>query len=599
LRYSENSHTTPLKVLRAEVGIQKLLAALRPSEATVVMLLAIFVGGLAGTVVVLYHLLIEIVNDYAYTIAPQKAGLSVAFCALGGLIGGIILMRVRSARGSGVNQVRISLIVHDAYVPLRGTIGKFFASGIGIGLGLPLGPEDPAIHIGGGIASAMGRLFSLPKKNLQQLIPVGAAAGLAAAFNTPITAVIFTLEEVVGNINAPILGSTVVAAVVAVMVRRAALGGEPLFHVPKYEFGAIGELGLYVVLGLLGGVVSAAFTRLVVGLRAWAGQIPRRGPIDYVTVGGGAVAGALAIISPQILGAGYGVVNSALNGRLAFEVLLLALVFKLLATSIAFSTGNSGGLFAPSLFLGAMLGGALGTLARAHFGHDVADIGAYALVGMGVTFAGIIRAPITSIFMIFEVTQDYQIMLPLMIANIISYAVARTLHPDPLFDTLARQDGIHLPDKENENLGDLTVEAAMRPRRAVLEPYWGAQHALREASRFPQQAFAIAGPEQELYGIVTVPMLTRAVAAGEADRTVSDLAVSAGGYRVYPDQPLSIALEKLGGGAMLLPVVGRLRPDILMGVVDAEDVLRVYGLSKADGQSKIKPEARESSLERH
>jgi CIC family chloride channel protein len=587
-----------LKFFRAEVGIQKLLASVRPSETTVVMLLAIFVGGLSGTVVVLYHLLIEIVNHYAYTIAPQKAWLSVVFCALGGLIGGAILMRIRAARGSGVNQVRVSLIVHDANVPLRGTIAKFFASGIGIGLGLPLGPEDPAIHIGGGIASAMGRLFSLSKKNLQQLIPVGAAAGLAAAFNTPITAVIFTLEEVVGNINAPILGSTVVAAVVAVMVRRAALGGEPLFHVPKYEFGAIGELGLYVVLGLLGGVVSAIFTRMIVGLRARFGRIPRRGPFDYVTVAGGVVAGALAIVAPQILGAGYAVVNSALNGKLALEVLLLALLFKLLGTSIAFSTGNSGGLFAPSLFLGAMLGGALGTLARAHFGHDVADIGAYALVGMGVTFAGIIRAPITSIFMIFEVTQDYQIMLPLMIANMISFAVARTLHPSPLFETLARQDGIHLPDKREEDLGDLTVEAAMRPRRVVLDATWSAHRALQEASGQAQQAFAIAGPAQELYGVVTVPMLTRAVAGGESERTVADLAVASGGYRIYPDQPLSLALEKLGSGAMLLPVVGRLRPNILMGVVDAEDVLRVYGLTKADGKSQVQPEARESSLDR-
>jgi CIC family chloride channel protein len=201
--------------------------------------------------------------------------------------------------------------------------------------------------------------------------------------------------------------------------------------------------------------------------------------------------------------------------------------------------------------------------------------------------------------MIFEVTQDYQIMLPLMIANIISYAVARTLHPEKLFDTLARQDGIHLPDKEGEELGDLTVEDAMRPRRVILDPTWSAQQALNEVQRSTQQAFAVTGPGQELYGIVTVPMLTRAVAAGEGERRLSELAVSSGGYRVYPDQPLALALEKLGGGAMMLPVVGRLRPDILMGVVDAEDVLRVYGLARGDaGKPKIKPEARESSLER-
>jgi CIC family chloride channel protein len=577
------------------------LKRLRPNEGRLFVIISIVIGVLAGAVVVGYHFFIASIFDaiFARGAAQSLFWKRIVFPAIGALFGGALLLRWRDARGSGVNQVRISLLAHDAQMSVRGTIGKFLASGVAIGCGLPLGPEDPAIHIGGGVASALGRLMALSKKRLQELIPVGAAAGLAAAFNTPITAVIFTLEEIVGDINAPMLGSTVLAAVIAVMIRHAALGSQPLFAVPPYSFSHASELLLFAFLGLIGGAASAAFTQLLSFLRSRLGRIPRRGPFDVVTVCGGVTAGALALLAPRILGVGYSTVNDALNGRLLLNALLLLFTLKLLGTAIAFSSGNSGGLFAPSLFIGAMLGGAVGAAGAHLFPSQITSPGTYALVGMGVTFAGIIRAPITSFFMIFEVTQDYQIMLPVMIANMIAYAVAELLHKEALFDVLARQDGIRLPSKEDRQLQTLTNAEAMRQPTIDLDVSEPIGTALARIPPGTQEAFVVKN-DNALAGVVTRASLRQAVASGKGSKPVGQIAVLREQYLAYPDESLAFSLEKLRQGAVLLPVVSRLQPHHLLGVLDASDVLRAYRIAVEPPEKKtVKPEARETSLERN
>jgi CIC family chloride channel protein len=575
------------------------LKRLRPNEGRLFVIISIVIGVLAGIAVIGYHFLIAGIFDKIYWRGVEHSLLwkRVLFPTLGALFGGALLLRWNDARGSGVNQVRISLLVHDARMSVRGTIGKFLASGIAIGCGLPLGPEDPAIHIGGGVASALGRLMGLSKKRLQELIPVGAAAGLAAAFNTPITAVIFTLEEIVGDINAPMLGSTVLAAVIAVMIRRAAIGPQPLFVVPQYSFSHVSELLLFALLGLVGGAASAGFTRLVAWLREELGRLPRRGPFDMVTVSGGAVAGALALLAPRMLGVGYGIVNDALNEHLVFKVLLLLFAMKVLATAVSFASGNSGGLFAPSLFIGAMLGGAIGSAGARYFPSQILSPGTYALVGMGATFAGIIRAPITSFFMIFEVTQDYQIMLPVMIANMISYAVAEVLHNEPLFDVLARQDGIHLPRKEDRQLQTLTNAEAMRQPSIELDAREPVSTALARIPPNTPEAFVVTN-DGTLAGVVTRSALRQKMAENPGE-PVGHVAILREQYLAYPDESLALSLEKLRQGAILLPVVSRLQPDQLLGVVEASDVLRAYRIAVEPTEKKtINPEARETSLER-
>lgn len=573
---------------------------LRPNEGRLFVIISIVIGVLAGTAVVGYHFLIAAIFDKIYWRGIEQSLLwkRLVFPTLGALFGGALLLRWHDARGSGVNQVRISLLAHDAQMSVRGTVGKFLASGVAIGCGLPLGPEDPAIHIGGGVASALGRWIALSKKRLQELIPVGAAAGLAAAFNTPITAVIFTLEEIVGDINAPMLGSTVLAAVIAVMIRRAAIGSQPLFTVPQYSFSHASELLLFAFLGLFGGVASAGFTQLVAWLRGRLGRIPRRGPIDMITVSGGFVAGALALLAPRILGVGYSTVSDALNGQLVLKVLLLLFALKVLATAIAFSSGNSGGLFAPSLFIGAMLGGAVGTIGARYFPSQILSPGTYALVGMGATFAGIIRAPITSFFMIFEVTQDYQIMLPVMIANMISYAVAEVLHHEPIFDVLARQDGIRLPRKEDRQLQTLTNTDAMRQPTIQLDAREPISSAL---ARVPPNMEAFVVTDNGLLaGVVTRTSLRQAASEESGSAPVGAIAVLREQYLAYPDETLARSLEKLRQGAVLVPVVSRLQPDHLLGVVEASDVLRAYRIAVEPTEKKVvNPEARETNLERN
>lgn len=576
------------------------LRRLRPNEGRLFVIISIVIGVLAGTAVIGYHFLIAFIFDKIYWRGIEQSLLwkRIVFPALGALFGGALLLRWSDARGSGVNQVRISLLVHDAQMSVRGTIGKFLASGIAIGTGLPLGPEDPAIHIGGGVASALGRLMSLSKKRLQELIPVGAAAGLAAAFNTPITAVIFTLEEIVGDINAPMLGSTVLAAVIAVMIRRAAIGSQPLFAVPQYSFSHASELLLFALLGLVGGAASAGFTQLLAFLRGRLGRIPRRGRIDIITVAGGLVAGLLALAAPRILGVGYSTVSDALNGQLVLKALILLFAMKALATAVAFSSGNSGGLFAPSLFIGAMLGGAIGTAGARFFPSQILSPGTYALVGMGVTFAGIIRAPITSFFMIFEVTQDYQIMLPVMIANMISYAVAEVLHAEPLFDVLARQDGIRLPRKEDRQLQTLTNAEAMRKPGVVLDARESVSNALARIPTDGSEAFVVTH-DNSLSGVVTRAALKQAVTGEGGSQPVGSIAILRDQYLAYPDESLALSLEKLRQGAIVLPVVSRLQPDHLLGVVDATDVMRAYQIAvEPIDKNMVKPEVRETNLER-
>jgi CIC family chloride channel protein len=394
------------------------------------------------------------------------------------------------------------------------------------------------------------------------------------------------------------LGSTVLAAVIAVMIRRAAIGSQPLFAVPQYSLSHASELLLFALLGLVGGAASAGFTQLLAFLRGRLGRIPRRGPIDAITVAGGLIAGLMALAAPRILGVGYSTVSDALNGQIVLKMLILLFAIKALATAIAFSSGNSGGLFAPSLFIGAMLGGAVGTAGAHFFPTEILSPGTYALVGMGVTFAGIIRAPITSFFMIFEVTQDYQIMLPVMIANMISYAVAEVLHHEPLFDVLARQDGVRLPRKEDRQLQTLSNAEAMRTPAIVLDAREPVNSALNRIPASGSEAFVVTD-DNSLAGVVTRAALKQAATGESGSQPVGLIAVLHEQYLAYPDESLAHSLEKLRRGAVLLPVVSRVQPDHLLGVLDASDVMRAYRIAvEPSEKNMVNPKARETSLER-
>ena len=303
-------------------------------------------------------------------------------------------------------------------------------------------------QIGSGLASIIGRWLHLSPERVKELVPVGAAAALSAAFNTPIAAVVFALEEIIGDMNATLLGSTVVASVAAVVVERSILGNEPLFHVPTYRLAHPAELIAYGVLGIIGGLVSVVFCKALLALRLAFKRMPAWTRAIQPAIGGVAI-GALLIYAPQVRGVGYEYVDQALNGGLLFKTLVVLCIMKLVATVVSYSSGNAGGIFAPSLYLGAMLGGAVGIIVHRVATFPTGAPGAYALVGMGVLFAGIIRAPMTSVFMIFEITQDYQILVPLMVANMLSFMISQRFQPTPVYHALLAQDDVHLPSKSS------------------------------------------------------------------------------------------------------------------------------------------------------
>ena len=419
---------------------------LRNREEQLFLILTVVVGLVAGLSAVLFSLTIEFVTRTLFGLAPSS-GRMLLVPIIGSLISGVLLSKViTGVRGSGVPQTKTAYHLSGGVIPAHVPLGKFLTGVICIGTGQSMGREGPSVQIGAGLASIIGRWMHLSPRRVRDLVPVGAAGALAAAFNTPLSAVLFALEEIIGDTNAPLLGSTVVASVSSVIVERTLLGNEPLFHVPAYHLEHPAEILAYALLGIVGGALSLAFSQGLLRLRKVFLALPPATNMFHPLVGG-VVVGLLALVTPAVLGVGYDYVGQALNSELILTTMVSLCLLKMVATTISYSSGNAGGIFAPSLYIGAMAGGALGILVHTYAPFPTADAGAYALVGMGTLFAGIIRAPMTSVVMIFEITQDYQILVPLMVANLLSFLLARRLQPLPVYEALLRQDNIHLRER--------------------------------------------------------------------------------------------------------------------------------------------------------
>src|SRR5579862_370145 len=421
---------------------------LRQREGQVFLVLALVIGASTGLAVVAFILLTERLGMRLYPMggAPWRR---LLFPIAGSLSIGYLLYRYfPNARGSGVPQTKAALFAREGRITLRTVLGKFFCTSATLASGIPLGREGPSVQVGAGIASVLGRFLGLRTEQVKRLIPVGAAAAIAAAFNTPMAAVLFSLEEIVGDLYAPVMGAVVLASATAWMVLHVFLGDHPLFKVPQYRLVHPLEFAVYAVLGVAGGLVSVAFTQLLLRIRARFLRFPQS-TVWFQPAAGGLLVGIMGWFVPQVLGVGYGYVGYALNGNMAVKLMALLLVLKLLTVTTSYASGNAGGIFGPALFIGAMLGGCVGTLAHHLFPTYTATPGAYALVGMGAAFAGIVRAPMTSVVMIFEMTQDYAVIVPLMIANLVSLFIASRLQKQPIYEALAIQDGIHLPSGES------------------------------------------------------------------------------------------------------------------------------------------------------
>jgi CIC family chloride channel protein len=567
-------------------------------EDKVLLVLTLVIGAIVGLVVVAFILLTENLGSRMYPpggTAWRRLVLPVA----GALITGFLLQRYfPNARGSGIPQTKTALFILDGVIRFRTVLGKFFCSSVSLASGIALGREGPSVHVAAGIASTLGRRLGLSPQRVKSLIPIGSAAALAAAFNTPIAAVLFTLEEVMGDMHAPVLGSIVLSSATSWMVLHLILGDEPLFHVPAYQLVHPIEFAFYALLGAAGGLVSVGFVKLLLWQRKYFLRMPARTRWLQPAVGGLTV-GILGLFVPQVLGVGYGFVSQALNGQMVLQLMALLVVLKVVATATCYSSGNAGGIFGPSLFIGAMLGGAFGQSLHAVMPDYSASVGAYALVGMGTAFAGIVRVPLTSGIMIFEMTRDYSIIVPLMISNLMSYFISSRLQPVPIYEALLEQDGIHLPPGAREREELLLVSQACRPATDVLDAGETIIHASSRTG--PAEPAWPVVQDGVLLGVVSADKLNTALYAGLSNHPVRALlpddALESGAEfpHVHPDDTLDTAMRRMARyGLKALPVVSRTNIRDLRAVISLQDILVAYGLAgqQAAAREQTLPENR-------
>jgi CIC family chloride channel protein len=554
---------------------------LQSREDQVFLALALVIGALTGLVVVAFILLTERAGMRLYP--PHAARWRrLAFPLTGSIVIGYLLYKYfPNARGSGVPQTKAALYAREGRITMRTVFGKFFCTSATLASGIPLGREGPSVQVGSGIASVLGRSVGLRPEKVKALIPVGAAAAIAAAFNTPMAAVLFALEEIVGDLHAPVLGSVVLASVTSWMVLRILLGNNPLFKVPQYQLVHPAEFAVYAVLGVAGGLVSVAFTKMLLGMRHGFLRLSQR-TVWLQPAAGGLLVGITGWFVPQVLGVGYGYVGDALNGNMALKLMLLLIALKLATVTVSYASGNAGGIFGPALFVGAMLGGSLGTIAHRFFPVHTAAPGAYALVGMGAAFAGIVRAPMTSVVMIFEMTQDYAVIVPLMISNLVSLFIASRLQSTPIYEALAEQDGIHLPTSASRNrVPERHVARIMRSPFQSLPAETTVGEALAE-SRTSKFNTWLINDSAGLLGVVNLQTLEKAN-ADSPDQKLRNLIDPMIFPHVHSDHSLDFALDRMGANQLdLIPVVNRGNIHNLEGVVTLQDVLDAYRIVHPD-----------------
>jgi CIC family chloride channel protein len=584
------------KWFRFQVSARRVFNRIPVTENQKIYLLTLIIGCVCGLAAVCFHLLLDFFQTHiiykAVTIPRWRVPLAILIPAIGGLISGAgLYFYAPRARGSGIPQVKTAYYLEGGRIPARVIWSKMILSAFNIGTGASLGREGPTVQICAAIASVLGRMFAISRRRLRSLIPVGAAAGLAAAFNTPIAAVTFTLEEILGQASSRPLGSIVIAAVIAAVIERAILGEHALFNVPAYRLNSPVELIFYAVLGVTSGLAAVLFNESLLRLRAFFKRqtlIPQ-----WATPGaGGLLLGCVGLLtlyltgSASIFGVGYPQLSVELQTSLPLRIVLVLGFAKLAGTVVSYSSGSSGGIFGPSLYIGGMLGGAVGIAAQHLLGNPQAQPSAFALVGMGAVFAGIVRAPVTSIIIIFEMTNNYSIILPLMVANIISYALASKISPTPIYDALLEQDGIRLPHEQRHALKQLLVKEAMTAKVETIAAGEKIDQIFAQLEGRPRyfHSYPVVDSEQKLIGICTLNDLKRALAEGRRGAAVRAIASKKLEF-VHPHSTLDAATLKMGRRSISqLPVVDPNDATRLVGIVTMGDIAHALAAQSDDGE---------------
>jgi len=556
------------------------------------------VGILAGLGAVAFHGSISwtednLIHRFTNWDSPWRYVAVILSPAVGGLVVGWCLARFApQARGSGIPQVKERYFLRFGRIRLQTAAWKFVLGTVSIGSGASLGREGPTVQIAASLASWAGRWLGLAPRNIARLIPMASAGAIAAAFNTPLAAIMFVIEEIMGDLKHRALAGIVLVAVIAAVIERGLLGSSAMFAVPSHEEFSAMQLVWSVLIGVLAGCTSELWVRWLLKLRRrvldvksrWKWALPGLGGLATGLIGAAVLA---AFDQAGVLGIGYETLTAALFGQLGFTVLLALFAGKFIATIFSYSSGGAGGIFAPTLFIGAMLGGAVGQLAH-HLSPDVPSIvSSLAVIGMGAMFAGIIRAPVTSILMIFELTQDYELILPIMLANLIAYAVATRLRRVPIYEALLMQDGVSLRRfpllRPSEHWQEMPVNTIATHDIVTLGHGDFLPAARDEISAKTFLLFPVLDDRGRYVGMVHRKGIER-VAETHPERTVADVLVDPPVPIVNPDQPIHEVVRLfVSTEQTTLPVVSRIDAGRVVGVVTLHDITRQQFLHEERG----------------
>ncbi|MBW4565122.1 MAG: chloride channel protein [Mojavia pulchra JT2-VF2] len=588
--------------------LARLINRFQPSIETVVLLLAILIGGGTGMGVVTFHYLIQLIHSLMLENLMGAIGVWGAWTlacvpTLGGLIVGLMRWRTQDF-GPGLSSLIAASQGKEIKQPLR-PVTKMLAASVSLGSGASLGPEGPSVEIGANFGMLLSLVLQVSQEQQRLLLGAGAAAGLAAGFNAPIAGVFFALEVVMGATSFATSAVSVVllAAVVAALIAQIGLGAQPAFALPVYQVRSPLELPLYLGLGLGASLVSLAYKESIRLAKAcFAGQIPGfafvgRIPKPIHPIIGGVIVGVLALHFPQILGIGYGTVQAMLQDvEFSLPLLVALLLVKLLMTAVSTGSGFVGGLFAPAMFLGASFGSAYAkilTLIAPAIGELMAAPPAYAMVGMAAVLAASVRAPLTAILMLFELTRDYRIVLPLMAAVGLSVWLIERIKPNFNSNSNLQQIGLsELKDEKTEILQQILVEDAMLTCPKKLPTTLGVLEAAMEMARDRCHSALVVDEAEHLVGIISLEDINRTLRLGQSyqnspteipgylsSQTLLDICTTEILY-AWRDEPLSEALDRMAlRGLHQLPVVARDNHERILGLLEREQITLTCNLA--------------------
>ncbi|MER7838752.1 chloride channel protein [Streptomyces sp. NPDC096040] len=539
------------------------------------MALAVVVGAGAGAGSVVFRWCIKtfthLFSGHAdYAASPGAANPHVPWLGpyfvllapvIGGLLYGPLVNRfAKEARGHGVPEVMLAVAQRGGRISPKVAVVKTLASALTIGTGGSVGREGPIVQIGSALGSTLGRMTKVTEARMKLLVACGAAGGIAATFNAPLAGVFFAMELILGTFSAEAFGATVLASVTASVIGRASFGDTAFLNLPDFHVDHLAQYGLFAGLGLVAAVVGVGFARflyLVEDACDWLW----RGPEWLRPAVGGLALGLVLLALPEMYGVGYPVLQKATAGGYAVGFLILLLVGKMLATSLTIGIGGSGGVFAPSLFVGAMLGSAYGIGVHHLLPASAGAVGAYALVGMGAVFAGAARAPITAVVILFELTGEYSIILPLMLAIVLATAASHLLTHDTVYTLKLRRRGIDLEGPaQGARIGGQSVGSVMEPLPSPLPASTTLADSADLLSLSGHGALPVVDDAGEYVGVVTAQAVAEALAEEPeaAPARVGQLAEPPA--PVTADQPLAQALHTLLAAAGTgLPVLDQAR----------------------------------------